>query len=550
MIVILILYQMTRIIVFVNVYGGVEHDSGWFLGIARSLAEQGVYATMVSTMVDPTPGGGENIYGQYKVQNAKGQIYFFPESIGAAGVIPNAIIIKVFGPGFWAYRAGPLLFLLLGLILASALLYRLGGFLSVLMCQLFLFFYPQLLIFLGYEAMGEIFSLTYALLAFVLFLVAAQAKTYRWLWFMACGLAAGLAVTTKTIALLSLAGLFLAWLILYWQKRSSFKEGLILVGSCISVRLLWELMQLVSLTLMFDFQTYQRFLAQHLDFFLNEGGSGMGQPGPHSFTFLWQKILIVKEISFNNNFFAFAVFLVILFSGPGLMWRLFRDEARRNIVILLWGGWFIHSVWFIALAKGAWVRHNWHALILAIFLLSFVLVYAWQNVNHQPRWINQSLAVLLTGLLAIGFYGQANAAGLFISNQLVDRWYQEHLDSTYSRVPWIIIPRAEQDAALAVLQKLPTSGRLFYPAGHKSAELAVLSGRILYPLERRPLMPAASGDVIIVGPSLISPWAKLMEKPMSQAERQGLIDTVLQRVKQECPHLVFENSYYLICALD
>ena len=163
----LAIYQVVRLIVFANVYGGIEHDSGWFLGISRSLAETGSYTTMVSTIADPRPGGQANIYGQYKVQDETGRIYFFPESIGPSSIIPNAIIIKLFGPGFWQYRAGPLLFFVASILLGSYLLYQVGGLLSVFIIHLFLFFYPHLIIFLGYEAMGEIFSLTYILLAFV-----------------------------------------------------------------------------------------------------------------------------------------------------------------------------------------------------------------------------------------------------------------------------------------------------------------------------------------------------------------------------------------------
>jgi hypothetical protein len=132
------MYQLIRLVVFINVYGGVEHDSGWFLGLARSLAETGRYATMVSTIADPTPGGHENIYGQYNVQDEQGRVYFFTESgVYGAGIIPNAIIIKLFGAGFWQYRAGPLLFFLAGLLLVSYLLYRFGGLLAILITHPF-----------------------------------------------------------------------------------------------------------------------------------------------------------------------------------------------------------------------------------------------------------------------------------------------------------------------------------------------------------------------------------------------------------------------------
>ena len=121
--VLLAIYQLVRLVLFANTYGGVEHDSGWFLGISRSLAERGSYTTMVSSVADPTPGGQRNIYGQYKVQDEQGRIYFFPESIGAPGIIPDAIIIKLFGAGFWQYRAGSLFFFIISMLLAAYLLY-------------------------------------------------------------------------------------------------------------------------------------------------------------------------------------------------------------------------------------------------------------------------------------------------------------------------------------------------------------------------------------------------------------------------------------------
>ena len=54
----LTVFQLVRVIVFVNVDGGLEHDGGWLLGVSRSLAERGTFTTMVSTIVDPTVSGG------------------------------------------------------------------------------------------------------------------------------------------------------------------------------------------------------------------------------------------------------------------------------------------------------------------------------------------------------------------------------------------------------------------------------------------------------------------------------------------------------------
>jgi hypothetical protein len=74
---VLIAYQLTRIITFVNVYGGIEHDGGWMLFISRSLAEQGTYTTMVSTIVDPTVPGDINVDQKFDIQTPDGRDHLF-----------------------------------------------------------------------------------------------------------------------------------------------------------------------------------------------------------------------------------------------------------------------------------------------------------------------------------------------------------------------------------------------------------------------------------------------------------------------------------------
>ncbi len=70
----LIIYQLIRIVAFVNVYGGLEHDGGWMLSISRSLAEQGTYTTMVSTIVDPNVAGAIGVDEKFDIQAPDGRI--------------------------------------------------------------------------------------------------------------------------------------------------------------------------------------------------------------------------------------------------------------------------------------------------------------------------------------------------------------------------------------------------------------------------------------------------------------------------------------------
>jgi hypothetical protein len=540
---------MLRLISFINVYGGLEHDSGWALGVSRSLAEIGRYASMVSTVADLTPGGSPNIYGRYNVQDEEGRVYFSPDSIGPGSVLPNAMFIKLFGPGFWQYRAGPLFFFFISMLLASYLLYQGGGLLSIIITHLFLFFYPHLIIFLGYEAMGEIYGLAYMLLALALLLIGIQTQKHRGVWFLACGLAAGLMVITKLVGLLALSGLVVVCGLTFWEKRMSFKEGALVLTGWTLPLVAWELVQFLTLTLRFDFPTYQGYKGQFFGFFL-KGGSGLDAQYAGGPAFGWQKLLVVKEISLFNDIVGFIVFLTIFLSGPFLVWRFYKDVIRRNIIVFLWTGWLTTSLWFVALAKTGWVRHTWYALMFAIFLLALSAVYFWQHVNEFPKWPHRAGAFFLTTLFLIGFVGQIKTMDFFIADKLVARWYEQHLAASSTRIPWSIVPRAEQEAALSILQQLPATGRVFYPEGYKSAEMAVLSGRIFYPLERRPLMPDAEGDVVLVGPALVSPWAKLIERSMTADYRQGLLGETISQIKKACPDMVFENNYYIICALD
>lgn len=543
------LLQIIRLVSFISVYGGLEHDSGWALGTARTLAETGTYAAMVSTIIDPAPGGHINIYERYKAQDEQGRIFFAPDSIGPASIIPNAIMIKLFGADFWPYRTASLLFLFLSLLLASYLLYQVAGVLPILITHLFLFFYPHLIIYLGYDTLGEIYGLAYMLLAFVLVNLGLKSQKYRWLWFLACGLAAGLAITSKLVALLALSGLVVVCALSYREKRMGLKEIVILMLGWISPYVLWETYQFLTLTRLFDLQTYLGFKAQLWQFFVR-GGSGVNVEGTWSLGFVWEKLLIIREITSPYPFVNVVVFLFVLLGGPFLIWRLDRDTVRRNLIVFLWSGWFVTWLWFILLSQNGWVRHAWYALIFTVLLLSLLVTYFWQQVNRSPQWLHRGSALLLTGLLLFGFVSQINTPDFFTAQRLVDRWYQRRLATTHTPIPWIIIPRDQQNEALAIIDQLPPSAHIFYPEGYKAAEIPTLTGRMTYPLNRRPYIGSTAEDILIITPGLISPWAKLYDKPMTIDERNLIIDSVRKEIKQRCPQVVFENDYYIICSLN
>ena len=338
-------YQLARTIAFVDVYGGVEHDSGWMLSISRSLAERGAYTTMVSTLPNPQTRGAVSVEERFDIQGPDGRIWFFTgNGIGPASIGPDALVLKLFGFDFWALRAGPLLFYTLFLLLAAYTLYRLAGPAAVILFHAFLFFYPHLTVMFSYEALGEIPAMLYVLLAYLAFARIIGSEPYHRRPFYLAGLAAGLAVNTKLIALWSVSGVFI-WAAVLWLRSKKLRTGhlLALAGGAVTIPLLWELLQLVILVRLANFELYLQHAQQRLTFVLDDGSgarlrlySGAG--------FLWDKFFLLAEAAHPQRWVTVVIFIAILLAGPALLW-LWRDRPYRQTLAATcgWVGWLTPS---------------------------------------------------------------------------------------------------------------------------------------------------------------------------------------------------------------
>jgi len=326
----LTILQLVRVISFANVYGGIEHDGGWMLSISRSLADHGTYTTMVSTIVDPNTLGGIGVDEKFDIQASDGRIWFFTgNGIGPSSIVPDALVLKIFGTDFWALHIGPLIFYTFFLLLAALILYRLAGLWAVILFNAFLFFYPHLSIFLGYEAMGEVPSMFYILWAYLAFGWALKKQPQRWWHFLLAGLVVGLALNAKLITLWSLSGIFI-WSSFLWIKsivrqnrldrnRSTstpfrFSNLISLTGGTILPPLLWEVVHLVVLTRIADFELYLRNADQRIKFILDDG-SGVGLQTHSGSEFFWDKFFLLSEITHPQRWVAAIIFLAIFFGA-------------------------------------------------------------------------------------------------------------------------------------------------------------------------------------------------------------------------------------------
>jgi hypothetical protein len=573
---ILTTYQLIRLIAFIDVYGGVEHDGGWMLSISRSLAERGSYTTMVSTIVDPTVPGAINVDQKFDVQVEDGRIWFFTgNGIGPASIVPDALVLKIFGTDFWALRAGPLIFYTLFLLLAAYILYQLAGSGAIVLFHAFLFFYPHISIFLGYEAMGEVPSMFYVLWAYLAFVAVAIKPHRRWRRFFLAGLVAGLAVNAKWITLWSISGIFIwaggLWLMgimRNWSERRwqatrlprttplGFGELLALGSGAMLPPVLWEIVHVVILSWLTNFELYLRNTDQRLKFLLDDG-SGVGlriHAGPE---FFWDKFFLLAEVAHPQRWVTAIMFAAILLGGLALLWRWRHQPQKQNLLALLWFGWLANTAWFVSLAKTGWARHFWFGLVLAAMLLCVISVAfvkhgfaAWprsRDEKREPKIHSVPLRILpglvagslLLGLIVWGFVSQPHVWGFFLPDEIVPYWQEKQIHNKYhASLPWIIIPRAAQAEAVNYIKQMPPAARVYYPAGHKSSEIPPQTGRMQYPLARRNYVTPQPDDIVLIGPSIISPW-------QDPVKRQDL----LRLVEQECPHPALKNDFYIICPI-
>lgn len=552
---ILTAYQLIRVIAFANVYGGLEHDSGWFLGVSRSLAERGQYTAMVNTIVNPAVMADIDVDRKFNIQTLDGRIWFFTgNGTGPGSIVPNALVLKLFGTGFWALRSGPLIFYMLVLILTAYLLYQLTGLGAVILFHLFLFFYPRLTIFLSYEAEGEMAALVYIVAAYLLFAFALTKQEKRLRYFFLAGLMAGLAFNTKLLALLSVSGILLwaGWLWLSRSKQVNFRELLGLGGGLILPQAIWELVHWLILARLAGYEMYLRHAQQRLRFVLDDG-SGLGQQIHAGPEFMWRKFFMLEEVAHPEHWVTGLVFTGTLLGGLYLIWLWRNKSYNQNILIPIWLGWLANTAWFVGMAKTGWPRHYWFGLILAVVLLCIIsvslvrLVFEADQFKQRKTKLGATvIGVTLLGMIAWGFGSQSYVRGYFLPDEIVPFWLEKRFDYVdLSGLPWILVRRADQAAVVDYISRMPPEANVYYPTaefGHKAAEIPALTGRVNYPFNRRtqPGVVQHPADIVLIPPSVISIWRFA---PITQQE-------LLTMALQACPQPVLKNDSYIICLAD
>lgn len=524
---------LLRVLVFAGQHGGIEHDSGWFLGVARNLAEHGIYASYTNTIPDrEEPGVGQSIHGRPSVQDEHGYTYFpAGDSVGPAYTIPEALIIRIFGNGLWQYRLWPLLTFTILLLLASAVIWKIGGTWGVLLFQVWLWLVPNVYLIFAFEAFSEPIATMYLLLGIVCYALSFEKKTtHRTTLMAAFGVLAGLAVLTKTVALMSAAmaaPLFLWELIEYRKEwRKVMLRWAIFAAAALAPFVLFELYRFIALTSQFGMEGWY---AANKDFVLHfDRASNSGLPQD------WHLVISKLKMWNHAGIRAWVAPAVVIWTmmllGPVLVMPRLPKPDQKLLRGLLCGT-LCTFVWFIVLDQNARMRYGWIGLMFSMILLCAIAGFAMTGFwkHKRTKWISAAcLLFVLVGMEPAAVYPQ-----FFLTPEMEVQWKMLPTAGPMETLPHVPVFSLEDqtDMARYIQTSLAPNDRIHYLGGLLVTEMAAISGRVFYPIGRYEFNkgnPDGGRSFVILGPYQRGPLSADVDK---------------------CEGSVHENASYQLCLL-
>lgn len=536
--------QTARFAYFAATVGGIEHDSGWYFGVARNLAERGIYAT--STNMAKTPEAiSDNIHGRPTVQDAEGYSYFCSGvTVGPGFIVPEALVLKLFGIGWWQYRLLPLAAMFALLVLLSALAYAGGGPWAAILLQVWLWALPTVTLEFAYEAYAEHVALFYSLLAIGVYAYALQRPSRRWPCFLT-GLLLALAYLTKSLYLLTAVAVGLHWLGTVVQRRPELRQlRRVVIFTALGFLLpvvLFESYRFVSLVHQFGMAGYwanSRAVALHF----RAAGSGLDSLGVARGNLTTRKVMLLQTLGLGMAIAAWP--LVLLAAGLSLQRREndaseTRSDWTQTVLSVAGLKILLVFAWFIGLSSSIFTRHVWDGLVLLQVLTAVGIAQAGQLLLRRRQ---VALPIVLFVLVA------ANLA--CFDTTLVDlsprisfgqaiRWLTPFRRPLQPLMFAPVFRRDLQEEAAAFLQQnVGPDDRIYYIQFHKIAELPPLVGKIFFAIDRyeADARVRRGRAFIILGPYQIGDWPW-------RVEQEGRINFLLKANRQQ---IVFQNDLYVV----
>ena len=330
-----------RVVWFAANFGSIEHDSGWFLGVAKNLANRGIYASYINTVEVEGAGVYPSLRRGLSIQDEKGFSYFpAGVTVGPGYVFPQALLLKIFGNGYWQYRLWPLITYMGLLFSLFYLVWSLAGMWGLVIFQIWLWAVPQMTTTFAYEGFGEHIALFYLLVGYCLFLKAYQGKRSKVFFFFA-GCFFAFAILTKLLFLITLCAFLPVALWEAYTKRNELKRVFwrwisLFAGFVVPV-FLFEIYRFASIVPIFGIHLWNILNANtRLEFLY--GGSGLHTLGSFNWTFIFQKLMIWPDVGMSDSLaFVFVV-------AASFCWAGRKTILHTSACDLLWGVAFFFVV--------------------------------------------------------------------------------------------------------------------------------------------------------------------------------------------------------------
>lgn len=512
-----------RLVIFCASFGAVEHDSGWYIGLARNLAHHGLYASNLNSISDgDAPGAHHSIFFRVSVQDKEGRIYFpAAVTVGPGMILPLAASILALGDQVWAFRLAPLIACFGLLFLSMIWMARFSGarcWLGPLVLFFWLWMYPQFWFQLSYEAFAEPTALFYWMLAAIFF---ARAR------YVASGFFMGLAIETKLLALLGFAA-FLA----VGARRLMLRDWLRFSLATAAPVLAFELYRLIEMTRRFDLEAWKATNTDLLTVLIRNGSGADSATGIESELFA-KKLDVWKLIGIRWGALGFA----LVGSAGAYRALVLRRQSSRGKIHPFFALVFIyvvtHLAWYVFKSPTGWGRHAWPGLFLGMMLISS-LVSA--GLSHPLRHWDRALVAL--AVLAFGFHGRHVFAQPIFRHSVVEEWNRIRSAYPIQGFPSsALFELGDQiEVARFIENSISRDAWLHYQETWLVAEMTAFTKRVFYPFSIARL-PKDREHYIIFGPYQAQGFYYSFEtKEMHD-----------QFFSQYCESQVFQNPSYSIC---
>ncbi|MFN8369423.1 MAG: hypothetical protein U0T83_02225 [Bacteriovoracaceae bacterium] len=536
---------LIRGILFVNNHGGIEYDSGWFMSVAQNLALYNEYSTNSNT-TNSNNTISVDIWGtNYVVQDQNGHVYFPPNvSVGPAFLFPAAIILKIFGIGFWQYRVIPLLSYFFLILILLFICYQFGGLIAVGIFSVWFWGLIKLYTPLFYEAQGEPTAILYFFLAGYIFFYGKKNK----LTIFSSGILAALSFLTKSLYLLLILSFFVI-LGLEVLKNFKVKDKLktksvnfaVFTLGFILPNFIFNTYRYYSLVTKFGEEAYKKLNEGMLQLYYTTG-SGLGKLFDFNSVRAGFKINIWNIIGIEFPIIYLLLLLVII-TFILIKKEFFDFDLKKLLAISV----CIHLTWYYFICSDPFSRYAWPSVIISIIFIS----------SYTANFLKKHLLpTIVVSILFIYFNFNSNAYDwkFKLEQEDVTNWIQDRYQGPqFKEIYWVpgyrtptnnIYPLADQLSIAAFMRDfIKENDQVYYIYRFFSPEISLLVNKVFYPIERfvinGKIKPKGGKAYLISGVN--THGYKIYQAVPPYADK-ALVNSI-------CKNINFQNDSYLLCEI-